>query len=175
MHERVLIAGSGGQGVILIGKILAASALKRIQHVTFLPAYGAEVRGGTSNCQVILSSEKIASPMAEEFDSMLMMNQASVNRFLAKMTGDCMPFINISLCRSPEAPHIPVNASETAIALGNARMANFVMLGAYIAKKEIVPASDIEDAIHDAFSHKTKDLANINIQALRAGLAYECA
>ncbi|MCG2661765.1 MAG: 2-oxoacid:acceptor oxidoreductase family protein, partial [Kiritimatiellae bacterium] len=70
MHERILIAGSGGQGVVSLGKLLARLAAETIQHVTFFPAYGAEVRGGTSNCQVILSANEIAAPIAEMFDSM---------------------------------------------------------------------------------------------------------
>ena len=77
MLERVLIAGSGGQGVVLIGRIVATVALPRVPHITFFPSYGAEVRGGTSHCQVVLSSDEISSPLSERFDSLILMNQAS--------------------------------------------------------------------------------------------------
>lgn len=172
MLERLLIAGAGGQGIILIGRILASVAVKKnIPHVTFFPAYGAEVRGGTSNCQVILSSEEIASPVSEQLDSMIIMNQPSLDEFLPKITKNCLIIINSSMCEVPASPPtLAVNATELADQLGNIRVANFVMLGVYLAAKQIVSAKEIEECIQEILAGKNQTLIDLNIKALHAGL-----
>ncbi len=173
MLERLLIAGSGGQGTVLTGRIIAAAAINRIPHITFLPAYGAEVRGGTSNCQVILSTDEISSPMPEQFDSMILLNQASVNKFLPKLKKNGLAIINTSLCPSPPSiPHIAVNATEKAVLAGNARVANLIALGVYIAQSNVLPALDVENEIKLVLSQKAKDMADMNIRAFQAGLSY---
>jgi len=119
MLERLLIAGSGGQGIILIGRLLAAAAVKTIRHVTFFPAYGAEVRGGTSNCHVVLSSKEIASPLSEELDSVIVMNQASLDKFLHLMNRKCLVLVNGSMCKIPASAHaVSIQASDLANQLG---------------------------------------------------------
>jgi len=171
MLERLLTAGSGGQGIVLIGRLFASAAVKSIPHVTFFPAYGAEVRGGTSNCHVVLSSKEIASPVSEDVDSMIIMNQASLDKFLPMMTRNCLVLVNRSMCKIPaRLSAISIPATERANQLGNTRTANFIMLGAYLARKRLVSPADIEKGMADVFAGKDKALTEINIQAFRIGL-----
>ncbi|MFA5044236.1 MAG: 2-oxoacid:acceptor oxidoreductase family protein [Kiritimatiellia bacterium] len=171
MHERILIAGSGGQGVVSLGKLLARLAAETIRHVTFFPAYGAEVRGGTSNCQVILSANEIAAPIAEAFDSIIVMNQQSADHFMSALDKNGVAIVNRSLCKIPaDARHILVPATEIADSLGSAKAANFVMLGAWLARKPLIPARAVENAMAAHFPDAPAALIDINIQAFRAGL-----
>jgi len=171
MHERILIAGSGGQGIVSLGKLLARLAAETIQHVTFLPAYGAEVRGGTSNCQVILSANEIAAPIAEKFDSILVMNQQSADRFMPALDQNGLAIVNQSLCKvHADARHVLVPATEIADRLGSAKAANFVMLGVWLVRKPLIPARAIENAMASHFPDAPPALIAINIQAFHAGL-----
>jgi len=171
MLERLLIAGSGGQGIVLIGRLFASVAVKSIPHVTFFPAYGAEVRGGASKCHVVLSSKEIASPVSEDVDSMIVMNQASLDRFLPMMSRNCLVLVNSSMCRIPaRLSAVSIPATGRANQLGNTKTANFIMLGAYLARKRLVSPADIEKGMAETFSGKDKALTEINIQAFRIGL-----
>ncbi len=96
-YEEVLIAGFGGQGIILAGKLLAQTAMKAGKEVTYMPAYGAEVRGGTSNCTIIIADEPIASPMVHEPDTLIVMNKASMNKFAKRVKKGGLLVINSSL------------------------------------------------------------------------------
>lgn len=171
MLERILIAGSGGQGIILLGKLLATMAVDITEHITFFPAYGAEVRGGTSNCQVILSSEEIASPVPEEFETMVVMNQASLDRFSAYMSDDNLVLVNASMCkRLPDRPVVSIPATEQAVEIGEDRAANFIMLGAYLSRKPLVPAEVVKQTIDHAFAAKGQAIADLNKKAFAIGL-----
>lgn len=168
----MLIAGSGGQGILLIGKLLAQAALKSTRHVTFFPSYGAEVRGGTSNCQICLSPNEIASPVAGSYDSMLLMNPASLKRFQHCLLPGGMAVFNSSLC--PAAPDdrrfAAIPASERANQLGDTRIANLVMLGAFLARRKLVSPTDIETGITAMLKGRHTNLVEINIEAFHAGL-----
>ncbi len=169
--QRILMAGSGGQGIALLGRFIATVAMKTTPCLTFFPSYGAEVRGGTSNCQVILSDHEIPSPLADEFEVMLLMNQPSLERFLPRLTADGIAVINSSLCEIGAAPcHVMVAASEMADHLGDVRAANFVMLGAWLARRPLLSPADVEEGLQSFFRAKPR-AAEINAQAFRAGLA----
>ncbi len=171
MLERILMGGSGGQGVVSLGKLVARVAAKTIRHVTFFPAYGAEVRGGISNCQVILSDEEIAAPLAETFDSLLLFNQQSVDHFLPALERDGVAVVNRSIGRAAADPRIaPIPATEWAAELGDARAANFVMLGAWLARKPVVAPAAVEGALASHFPGASPALIEANLQALRRGL-----
>lgn len=171
MLERILIAGSGGQGIISVGKLLAYAATDALPHVTFFPAYGAEVRGGTSNCQVILSSDEIASPVAEWLDSMIIMNQQSARRFMKHLTADGLAVINTSMCHDIQHPHIlNVKATEIADQLGSVRSANIVMMGAWIACRNILDPDVVAHKMNEAFTDAPAALRTMNMNAYRAGL-----
>ena len=171
IHNRIIIAGAGGQGVVLMGKLLATVAVDSIPNVTFFPAYGAEVRGGTSNCQVILSSDRISSPVSEEFDSMVIMNQASADKFIPDSADGGMIMINSSLCNVSGGKNcIRVAATEIAVGLGSAKASNFVMLGAFVAASRLVEPEGIEEAIQSLMAEKPKAIVEINVKAFRSGL-----
>ncbi len=174
MLERILIAGSGGQGIILLGKLLAHLAVDSVPHVTFFPSYGAEVRGGTSNCQVILSAHEIASPLAEELDSLLIMNQQSATRYLPSLTPAGIAVINASLCQPADDKRFKlVKATEIADHLGNVRAANFVMLGTWLKHKPLLPPAAVENHIRKTFTGAKSAVVEINLQAFQAGLKHE--
>ena len=171
MLERILIAGSGGQGILLIGKMLAQLAVEKVPYLTFFQSYGAEVRGGTSNCQIIFSSHEIASPRAEEFDSLIIMNQQSAPRFLPGLTPTGLAIINQSLCRlAHDKRFVMVRATDMADHLGNVRAANFVMLGAWLARKPLIPVAEVEQRIAKSFAGTRPEVIEANIKALHAGL-----
>ncbi|OGV69636.1 MAG: hypothetical protein A2283_23580 [Lentisphaerae bacterium RIFOXYA12_FULL_48_11] len=172
MLERILITGSGGQGVILIGKILATLAVKSIPHITFFPSYGAEVRGGTSACQVILSSKEIASPLSEVFDTIVCMNQEGADQFCRQMTKQSLVIVNTSLCKKPivRSNILQMDATRLADGLGDTRVANFIMLGAYLAAKPVVSPLQAEKGIRELLAGKNMSLIDLNIKAFRTGL-----
>lgn len=171
MHERILIGGSGGQGVISLGKLLARLAAATIEHVTFFPAYGAEVRGGTANCQVIFSTDEIAAPIAEIFDSIIIMNQQSAEYFLPALDQNGLAIVNQSLCKvQVDSRHVLVPATGIADRLGSAKAANFVMLGAWLSRKPLIPVRAIENAMASHFPDANPALIDINLKALHAGL-----
>ncbi len=174
MLERVLIAGSGGQGILLIGRILARAGMNCVPHVTYFPAYGAEVRGGTSNCKIVLSDEEIHSPVPDEFEDMLILNQESADRFLPRRTGNTRVILNTSLCKDPDTgPVTSIRATDTANDLGEIRVANFVMMGAYLALSDCVPAEALEACIRMELAGKPTALIDLNIEALEIGLNHE--
>lgn len=171
MLERILFSGSGGQGVLLAGKLLATAAMKIIPHVTLFPSYGAEVRGGTSNCEVVLSSDEISSPVCEKFDSMILMSRGGAQRFLTPSIRDCLVLLNVSLCEPPEVPPVvAIRATEWASDLGDTRIANFVMLGAYLSRKPVIPPEDMEACIRSFFTAKAEEALDLNLAGFKAGL-----
>jgi 2-oxoglutarate ferredoxin oxidoreductase subunit gamma len=170
MLERILIAGSGGQGVLLAGKLLADVALNEIPTLTYFPAYGAEVRGGTSHCQIIFSDTEIASPEADGFDWLLLMNEVSLRRFLPRRAPNSTVLVNSSLCPVPASENVSgIAATAEAERLGNARAANFVMLGAFLQRSGLVPVSPFEAATRRLLAGKDPRLIDINLKAFHVG------
>ncbi len=171
MLERLLIAGSGGQGIVLIGRLFATAATEKMEHVTFFPAYGAEVRGGVSSCQVVLSSKEIASPVSETFDSMLIMNEESARRFGRQMRECPLVILNTPRAADSKAPSIiPVDATQMAHDLGDVRSANFVMLGKYLSAKPFITPEAVEAEMRRMLAGKQAPLLDLNMRALRLGL-----
>jgi 2-oxoglutarate ferredoxin oxidoreductase subunit gamma len=171
MFERLLIAGSGGQGSVLIGKLLATAAVRTIPHVTFFPSYGAEVRGGASSCQVMLSSSPIASPLAALFDSLILMNQTSVDAYIRSRHPDSLVLLNSSLCQPPAGAVVTaIPATDEAVAMGDPRVTNLILLGAYCARKPLVGVELIEACLADLLKDRHAELIEINLAAFRKGL-----
>jgi 2-oxoglutarate ferredoxin oxidoreductase subunit gamma len=140
--------------------------------VTFFPSYGAEVRGGTCNCQITLSADEIASPLPEKFDSMMVLNQDGYDAF-SDAVGNCdLVIINSSLCKSGsrKSAIVPIAATEMADVLGDTRVANFIMLGAYIGRKMHLSADAVISHINKQFASKPKSMRDLNIQAFRTGM-----
>lgn len=172
MIERILIAGTGGQGIVTLGKMLARAAIDTYPFLTFFPSYGAEVRGGTSYCQVILSSEEISSPLAEKFDTILVMNQIAAGRFIAYIEKKGLAIANGTLCKVNLDRHfIKIQATKVADQLGNIKAANLVMLGAMLARKAVIPLSKMENTIRNSFAGLPESIMKVNMQAFYWGLS----
>ena len=169
--ERVIFSGSGGQGLMFVGKLFARVMVDRVDNVTFFPSYGSEVRGGTANCQVIMSSEEIASPIVEHPDSLVLMNQPSVDRFMPALTEDGIAFVNSSLADIPDDSRIiAMPASEMGLEAGDERSANIVMFGSFLRKKGLLPLEEAKEHVAAAtLARMGKRAVEINLKALQAG------
>ena len=172
MLIKTVIAGFGGQGVLSMGLNLAEAAMLEGKNVTYLPAYGAEVRGGTANCTVAISDDEIASPVASSPEFVVAMNQPSAVKFQHHIQSGGLFFINSSLVETDlvrgdiEIIHVPAN--KIADDLGNPRAANMIMLGAFTKKSGLVQLDSVKTALKRTLSTKKK-LIEINEKALEAG------
>jgi len=174
MLEEIICAGFGGQGVMLMGKLLALSALKENKQVTWLPSYGAEVRGGTAHCMIKISNREIASPFIVHPSTCFIMNQLSLNKFESHIKDNSLLIINRSLVkRNPKRKKIKILSlplTEIASSLGNVKVANTVALGAYIANKKIIKLKSMIDAMRIMAGREKRHLLKINEEALKEGM-----
>ncbi len=172
MLIKAIIAGFGGQGVMSMGLDLAQAALLEGKNVTYLPSYGAEVRGGTANCTVGISDDEIASPVASSPEFVIAMNQPSVMRFQNQIQSGGLFFVNSSLVESEisrrDISVVNVPANSIAENLGSPKSANMVMLGAFAKKSSLVSLSSAIEALKFILGTKQKLLA-VNEKALKAG------
>jgi 2-oxoglutarate ferredoxin oxidoreductase subunit gamma len=173
-QESVIIAGFGGQGVILAGKLLAQTAMRADKEVTLIPAYGAEVRGGTSNCTVIIDDHPIASPMVTAPTSLVIMNKASQAKFAHRLRPGGILVYNSSLIDSaPDLPEtdtvVPIPADELAIELGNQKVANMIMLGAYARLCRVLEPAAVMEALPYALAERHHNTLTTNAAALKKG------
>ncbi|MBM3119656.1 MAG: 2-oxoacid:ferredoxin oxidoreductase subunit gamma [Chloroflexi bacterium] len=172
MLIKTLIAGFGGQGVMSIGLNLAQAAMLEGKNVTYLPSYGAEVRGGTANCTVAISDDEIASPVASSPEFVIAMNQPSAIRFQNQIQSGGLFFINSSLVEAEisrgDINVISVPANSIAEKLGSPKSANMIMLGAFTKKTSLVSISSVIEGLRHILGTKQKMIA-INEKALKAG------
>ena len=165
----MFFAGSGGQGVLLMGQMVTHAAMLDDKSSTFFPSYGPEMRGGTANCTVVVSDKTISCPLIYEADFIVAMNLPSLIKFepMIKPGGVMLlntSFINQKPTRSDISFHeVPVN--EMAQELGNIRVANMVMLGAFVRATNVVSESSIVKVIDDTIGAKKAELRDINIKA----------
>lgn len=175
MKEEVIMAGFGGQGVMSMGKLLAYAGMKEGDEVSWMPSYGPEQRGGTANCTVIVSSKQIPSPLSSRPDSVIVMNLPSLDKFAPKVKKGGIIFVNSSLIEKEvdrdDVEVIKVPANEIANEIGNSRIANMVMLGAYLAKKGIVKMDTIKKSLKGVLPERRHNLIPINEEALDRGAA----
>jgi 2-oxoglutarate ferredoxin oxidoreductase subunit gamma len=172
MLIKTIFAGFGGQGVLSMGLNLAQAAMAEGKNVTYLPAYGVEVRGGTANCTVAISNEEIASPVASAPEFLVAMNKPSVLRFQNQIESGGVIFINSTLvdCEISrgDLEVVRVAAGEIADKLGSPKSANMVMMGAFVKKSNIVSVSAIIEEIKNTLKNKEQLIA-VNEKALMAG------
>jgi 2-oxoglutarate ferredoxin oxidoreductase subunit gamma len=172
MQNDVVCAGFGGQGVLLIGKVLAYAGMKAGKEVSWLPSYGPEMRGGTANCTVVISDRPIGSPVIKHPRSLIAMNLPSLDKFEPMLRPDAFLLINTSLVnREPSRDDLKVlkvPANTIAIEEGNPRAANMVALGAYIGGTGIVEPEVVEDILKQEFGRKQQVL-EVNLKAFRRG------
>lgn len=142
MEEKIIIAGFGGQGIMYLGKLICQAGMRMGLNVTYIPSYGAEVRGGTANCHVVLSDRTIASPVVGSATTLIIMNEPSLLKFESSLSPDGLLLLNSSLIKiKPKRNDIriePVPATETAHRLGDVRVANVVMLGRYLRCRDLL-------------------------------------
>lgn len=173
MTEQIIIAGSGGQGVMLLGKILATAAMKENKFVTWLPSYGAEVRGGAAYCMVIISDNEIGSPRVDKADTFISLNKLSLEKLSNRLKNKGMIIFNSSLVQNFNHKNTRVFGypfTEIAIRLGNIKVANMVALGSFVAQKGIVQAKTIFSVIKEFAPAGKKELIEINERALEEGV-----
>lgn len=173
MIERIIIAGFGGQGIMLLGKVLAEASMREAKFVTWFPAYGAEVRGGTAHCMVVVSDQEIGSPYVDKADTLIAMNAPSLEKFKSRLATKGLLIINSSLVPASLNKSLRVLQhpfTEIAANLGNIRVANIVVLGAFLSVKKIVKLESVEKVISDIAPEDKKGLIAINQRALREGV-----
>jgi 2-oxoglutarate ferredoxin oxidoreductase subunit gamma len=175
--EKIIIAGAGGQGIMLLGKVIARAALRSNLNVTWFPAYGAEVRGGTAHCMVIIAREEIASPYIDKADTLIIMNEPSLMKFRQRIKSKGLLLINNSLVsldiiknKTLHNNRICLPFTELAAQLGDIRVANMVALGAYITQKETFSKQIIFSAIEEIAPEGKRQLIEINKQAVEEGM-----
>ena len=172
-YQDVIIAGFGGQGVMLIGNLLAQAGMEHGLEVSFIPVYGAEMRGGTANCTVVLDEHPIGSPLVREPLSTIILNEPSLTKFQPRLHKDGVQVVNASLVgkelldASLRTVYIPVN--DMAHELGNVKMANMVALGAWIKATGALPLNVVQDALNRVVSAHYAKLISANAKALEQG------
>lgn len=174
MTQEIILAGFGGQGVLLMGQLLTYAGMMENKHVSWIPSYGPEMRGGTANCSVIISEEPIGAPIVTEPTTVVAMNRPSLDKFEPMMQAGGTLFINSSLIdraaqRTDIKAHL-IPANDIASKMGNLKVANMVMLGAILAATQVVDEKSLMQAFNKMFAHKP-GLAEINEKAIHEGAA----
>ncbi len=175
MHHEIIISGFGGQGALFAGQLLAYGALAEGRHVTWIPSYGPEMRGGTANCTVIISDEEIGSPLVRNPSAAIVMNPPSFMRFEPLVAKAGVLVVNASLIENKstgsELRVIYVPANEIATELGASQMANVVQLGALIAATQVLKLETIDQVLEAHTSARHRNKIEANKIALRRGAA----
>jgi 2-oxoglutarate ferredoxin oxidoreductase subunit gamma len=173
MYQGVIMSGFGGQGVISAGILLSYSGMVDGKYVTFFPAYGAEMRGGTANCSVVVSSEEVASPVVSSPDSLIVMNEPSLLKFEPALKPNGLLLINQSLVSSKpkrtDVNAVSIDANKIAEEIGTIKCANMVMLGALINHTQAVALESMIKTLPKVFPRAKEEMIRINEQALRRG------
>jgi 2-oxoglutarate ferredoxin oxidoreductase subunit gamma len=180
MYQDVIIAGFGGQGVMLIGNLLAYAGMAQDLNVTYIPVYGPEMRGGTANCTVVVSDEDIGSPIIQTPLSLIIMNRPSLDKFQPKLQDNGVLVVNSSLVDPALADAgrvtlVEVPANEIADGIGNTRMANMVALGAYVQATGVVGLDVVQKSLESVISAHYAHLIPKNAEALQAGFDHAAA
>jgi 2-oxoglutarate ferredoxin oxidoreductase subunit gamma len=176
MTEEIIIAGFGGQGVLSMGKILAYSGLMQGQEVSWMPSYGPEMRGGTSNVTVIISDERISSPILTKYDTAIILNQQSMDKFEAMVKpGGILLYDPNGISHHPTRKDVniyKVNATEIAAEMGNVKIFNMVVLGAYLKVKPIVKLENVVKGLKKSIPERNHKLLPLNEEAINKGMEH---
>jgi 2-oxoglutarate ferredoxin oxidoreductase subunit gamma len=176
MHVETLFSGFGGQGVLSMGSILATAAMLEGKYVTYLPAYGVEVRGGTANCTVVVSDEEIASPVASQPEFVVAMNQPSFARFQGILQAGGLLCANSSLVNTDSARGdieiLAIPTSELAEKIGTIKVANMIMLGALVRASGMVSYEAMLENLEAILGEGKAKLVTLNTEALGVGYNY---
>lgn len=174
MTEEIIIAGFGGQGVLSMGKILAYSGIMQDQEVSWMPSYGPEMRGGTANVTVILSDERISSPILTRYDTAIILNQQSMDKFEPMVKpGGTLIYDGNGITRHPERKDITVyrvEAADEAAKLGLSKIFNMIVLGGYLKVKPIVTIENVIQGLKKSLPERYHHLIPDNEKALKRGM-----
>lgn len=174
MTEEIIIAGFGGQGVLSMGKILAYSGIMQEQEVSWMPSYGPEMRGGTANVTVILSDDRVSSPVLHSFDTAILLNQQSVDKFESTVKpGGLMLYDPNGITRHPERDDIriyQVEATEEAARMKSPITFNMVVLGAFIKIKPVVDFDNVIKGLRNSLPQRHHHLIPKNEMAIQQGM-----
>lgn len=175
MKEEIIIAGFGGQGVLSMGKILAYAGLMDDLEVTWMPAYGPEQRGGTANVTVILSDQAISSPVLDTYDTAVILNQQSLDKFESKVKpGGTLIYDPYGIHHAPTRTDIrivPVDAMEATFEMKNSKTYNMILLGALLALRPIVPVEAVIKGLRKTLPERHHHLIPLNEEAIRKGMS----
>lgn len=173
MTQQVIFAGFGGQGVLLAGQLLAYAGMLEDKNVTWMPSYGPEMRGGAANCSVVVSDEVIGSAIVNEPDALIVMNRPSFELFEKTIVPGGVLIYNSSLIdlksQRKDITIIPVPCNEIAAELGNSKVANMVILGAYLKYSGVVDTENVLIALQDKLGEGKQHLIPLNREAIAAG------
>jgi 2-oxoglutarate ferredoxin oxidoreductase subunit gamma len=176
MYQGIRISGFGGQGIISSGILLAYSGMLDGKHVSFFPAYGAEMRGGTANCSVVLSSEEVTSPVVSQPDTVIVMNEPSLAKFEPLVRPGGLLIVNASLVKTqPKRADIRVLSipcNKIAEEVGSLKIANMVALGAFSGRTQALSVEAIAKAMPKVFKRAKPEILELNIKALRRGAEF---
>ncbi|MFW6019628.1 MAG: 2-oxoacid:acceptor oxidoreductase family protein [Bacteroidales bacterium] len=174
MTEELIIAGFGGQGVLSMGKILAYSAMMQGKEVSWMPSYGPEMRGGTANVTVILSDDRISSPILDTFDTAIILNQQSMDKFEESVKpGGLLLYDGNGITRHPQRKDINiyrVDATDEASKIGMAKVFNMIVLGAYVKLKELVKMEDVVEGLKKSLPKRYHHMIPDNEKAIHRGM-----
>ena len=175
MKQEIIIAGFGGQGVLSMGKILAYAALMDNLETTWMPAYGPEQRGGTANVTVIISDSAISSPIVDSYDTAVILNQQSLDKFESKVKpGGTLIYDPYGIPRAPTRTDIrviPVDATDAAIEMGNSKTYNMILLGALLKARPLVPDDAVVRGLRKTLPERHHHLIPLNEEAIARGKA----
>jgi len=173
MHEEIIFSGFGGQGALFAGQLLAYAAVDAGKHVTWIPSYGPEMRGGTAHCTVVVSDESIGSPLVRRPTAVVALNLPSFDKYEDLVKPGGLLVYNSSLIDQPpqrsDIRYVPVPANEIGETLGNVRQANVVLLGALLAITEALPLDAAESALDAHLPERQHRFLASNKEALRQG------
>jgi len=173
-NPEILIAGFGGQGVLMLGVTLAETGMRHGWNSTWIPSYGPEMRGGTANCHVKIDENKIGSPVVDNPDILVVMNQPSLEKFEITLKPGGLLIYNTSMIKKPptrtDIDILPIPSTEMADELGSLRVANMVLIGTIIEKTRILDEDVLYDALNRAIKHK--DFIPLNVEAIKKGIEY---
>lgn len=174
MTEEIIIAGFGGQGVLSMGKIMAYSAVMQDMEVSWMPSYGPEMRGGTANVIVIFSNDRISSPIVRNFDTGIILNQQSLDKFeCAIKPGGTLIYDGNGITRHPNRTDITiyrVDATEEAAKINSPKTFNMIVLGGYLKVKPLIKLENVVKGLKKSLPERYHNLIPVNEQALTRGM-----
>ncbi|HSM49525.1 MAG TPA: 2-oxoacid:acceptor oxidoreductase family protein [Draconibacterium sp.] len=173
MTEELIIAGFGGQGVLSMGKILAYSGIMEDKEVTWFPSYGPEMRGGTANVTVIISDKRISSPIIKHFDTAIILNQQSMDKFEKSVKpGGILLYDPNGVIHPPTRTDInifKVDATKTAVEMGNPKVFNMIVFGSYLKIRPILTLDNVEKGLQKSLPERYHNTIPLNLAAIKKG------